>query len=57
MCVSTSAPASAKTPVQDISYPLVFVDSAILIPFPKEKTKWADISVIQNKQVIKEYAF
>ena len=53
MCVSTSAPASAKTPVQDISYPLVFVDSAILIPFPnKEKAKWAEyISVIQNKQV------
>ncbi len=51
MCVSTGAPASSKTLVQDISYPVVYVDSAILIRFPKEKTKWTDISVIQNKQV------
>jgi hypothetical protein len=49
MCASTSAPSSAKFPVLDTSYPVVFVDSAILIPFPKEKTKWLEPSVFQNE--------
>jgi hypothetical protein len=57
MCVSTGAPASSKTLVQDISYPVIYVDSAILIRFPKEKTKWTDISVIQNKQVKRNYLY
>jgi len=54
MCVSTSAPASSKTRVQDISYPVVYVDSAILIPFPKVKTKWVEASAIQNTEVKKK---
>ncbi|EFX61815.1 hypothetical protein DAPPUDRAFT_271748 [Daphnia pulex] len=51
MCVTTSAPASSKTPVQDISYPVVYVDSAIVIPFPKEETKWIVTSTFKNKEV------
>ncbi len=47
MCVTTSAPSSAKSLVSDISYPVLFVDAAILIPFPKEKTKWVDASTFQ----------
>jgi hypothetical protein len=54
MCVTTSAPASSKTPVQDISYPVVYVDSAILIPFPKEKTKWIVTSTFKNNEVKKK---
>ncbi|EFX82839.1 hypothetical protein DAPPUDRAFT_240811 [Daphnia pulex] len=50
MCVTTSAPASSKTPVQDISYPVVYVDSAIVIPFPKEETKWIVTSTFKNKE-------
>jgi hypothetical protein len=51
MCVTISAPASSKTPVQDISYPVMYVDSAILIPFPKEKTKWIVTSTFKNNEV------
>ena len=47
MCVSTSAPSSARLLVLDVSYPVVFVDAAIVIPFPTEKTKWVDISAFQ----------
>ncbi|EFX82841.1 hypothetical protein DAPPUDRAFT_316351 [Daphnia pulex] len=49
MCVTTSAPSSAKLLVSDISYPVLFVDAAILIPFPKEKTKWVDASAFQSQ--------
>jgi hypothetical protein len=53
MCVTTSAPSSAKLLVSDISYPVLFVDAAILIPFPKEKTKWVDASAFQSQANIK----
>ncbi len=39
MCISTSAPAVAKSPVMDMSYPVIFADAAIIIPFPREKGK------------------
>ncbi|EFX82837.1 hypothetical protein DAPPUDRAFT_240814 [Daphnia pulex] len=37
MCVTWGAPSLAKTSVMDVSYPVVYVDSSIMIPFPRQK--------------------
>ena len=42
MCINTIALDSPKRQVMDISYPILFVDTAILIPFPREESKWID---------------
>ncbi|XP_057368411.1 glutamate receptor ionotropic, kainate glr-3-like [Daphnia carinata] len=48
MCVTMSAPASSKAKVVDISYPVVYADSAILVPFPKENSRtWFGTSSFQ----------
>jgi|688.fasta_scaffold1012992_1 hypothetical protein len=49
MCVTWSAPSSTKSQIVDVSYPVVFVDSSIIIPFPKEKNKvWIDQSTFEG---------
>lgn len=37
MLVTTTAPTLARRQVLDISFPVFFVDTAILIPFPSEE--------------------
>jgi hypothetical protein len=49
MCATTSASLSSKFDIQDISYPVVFADASILIPFPTEKTIYVDASAFQYK--------
>lgn len=45
LCVTTAAPTSSKENILESAYPLVFVDAAIVIPFPSEKSKlWLDTS-------------
>lgn len=39
MCVTMSVAVPSKTNILDISYPVVYADSAILIPFPKENSR------------------
>nr|CAH0105719.1 unnamed protein product [Daphnia galeata] len=49
MCVTWVAHSSSKSPILDVSYPVVFVDSSIIIPFPKEKNKvWIDHSTFEG---------
>lgn len=49
MCVTWAAHSSSKSPILDVSYPVVFVDSSIIIPFPKEKNKvWIDHSTFEG---------
>lgn len=47
MCVTTSALASAKRPIMDTSFPVIFTDSAIMIPFPSEENKVWVSSIFQ----------
>ncbi|KAI9558825.1 hypothetical protein GHT06_015614 [Daphnia sinensis] len=48
MCVTMSAAASSKAKIVDISYPVVYADSAILVPFPKENSRtWFGTSSFQ----------
>jgi hypothetical protein len=39
MCVTWGAPSIAKASVMDVSYPVVYVDSSIMIPFPRQKSR------------------
>jgi hypothetical protein len=39
MCVTWGAPSLAKASVMDVSYPVVFTDSSIMIPFPRQKSR------------------
>ncbi|KAI9558833.1 hypothetical protein GHT06_015622 [Daphnia sinensis] len=45
MCVTMSVASSNKAKILDVSYPVVYADSAILIAFPTEKSKiWSETS-------------
>lgn len=49
MCVTTVAPSLTKVSIMEISSPVVYVDVAILIPFPTEKSKiWIDSPIFQG---------
>lgn len=39
MCVTTTAPTVSKQSIMSFSQPVIFVDAAIIIPFPEEKAK------------------
>ncbi|KAI9558822.1 hypothetical protein GHT06_015611 [Daphnia sinensis] len=48
MCVTWSAAALSKAKILDNSYPVVYADSAIIIPFPKENSRvWFGTSSFQ----------
>ncbi|XP_032783809.2 glutamate receptor U1 [Daphnia magna] len=48
MCVTMSVASSGKANIVDISYPVVYADSAILIPFPTENSRiWSETSSFQ----------
>ncbi|XP_032798475.2 glutamate receptor U1 [Daphnia magna] len=48
MCVTLSAAAPSKSKILDVSYPVVYANSAIIIPFPKEASRaWFGISSFQ----------
>lgn len=39
MCVSTTSPTPTRRLSTDTSYPVMFLETAILIPFPNERDK------------------
>ena len=39
MCASTTSPTFIARQVVDASYPVYFVETSIVIPFPEEKAK------------------
>lgn len=39
MCASTTSPTYATMKIVETSYPVYYVDTAILIPFPAEEAK------------------
>ncbi|KAI9558826.1 hypothetical protein GHT06_015615 [Daphnia sinensis] len=48
MCVTMSAVSSSKSKLLDVSYPVVYADSAIVVPFPKENSRaWIGTSSFQ----------
>lgn len=49
MCVTTIPQTSAKILVMDMSFPVVYVDTAIIIPLPRTKDKWIDASAFQSR--------
>ncbi len=55
MCVTTTALTSDKRHVLDISSPVIYVDAGIIIPFPREKSKWIDTSAFQDQVPIQCY--
>ena len=53
MCVVAIALDSPKRNVMDISYPIIFDNAAIIIPFPHESSKWIDTSAFNSQVTIK----
>ncbi|XP_046456169.1 glutamate receptor ionotropic, kainate glr-3-like [Daphnia pulex] len=52
MCVTWGAPSIAKASVMDVSYPVVYVDSSIMIPFPRQKSKiWVQETTFEGLPV------
>lgn len=49
MCVTTIPLTSAKSLVIDMSFPVVFVETGIIIPFPNEKDKWINTSAFDSQ--------
>ena len=52
MCADSIALDSPKRKVMDISYPILFANAAILIPFPRESSKWIDTSAFKSQVTI-----
>ena len=52
MCVVAIALDSPKRNVMDISYPIIFDNAAIIIPFPHETSKWIDTSAFNSQVTI-----
>lgn len=44
MCVTTTAYSTTKARIMDLSYPVTWGDTAIIIPFPYESSKWTNTS-------------
>ena len=52
MCIDSITLDSPKRKVMDISYPIVFANAAIIIPFPQETSKWIDTSAFNSQVTI-----
>ena len=63
MCASTTSPTYAALKVVDMSYPVYYVDTIIIIPFPEEEAKTmilliafqAKVLLILYRQTIEGY--